>query len=144
MLTDPEHSGHALSLEEEPWSLSKGILFSLTAMSTGGLVAPSIDDRSMWFTGLYSLFGVPIYGALLGSIGSRLSQQYQEDLKKASLKRLTDSDREALMKSGMQRDVVDWGDFLQIMVVKLGLATQQDIEHIRRRFDKMDLDHNGG
>lgn len=96
------------------FTLSKAWLFSVTAMSTGGLVAPSTDDGSMWFTGFYCLIGVPVYGALLGAIGGHLSSQYQEAIKDASLRRFTDGDRDVLVKSGMHRDIVDWGDFLQV------------------------------
>ena len=44
-------------------------------MSTGGLEAPSTDDDAMWFTGFYSLIGVPLYGAALAVLANYIGSR---------------------------------------------------------------------
>ena len=47
-------------------TLIEGVYFAITAVSTGGFLAPELDDTSMWFTGFFVLIGVPIFGQALG------------------------------------------------------------------------------
>jgi hypothetical protein len=44
-------AGVIFGMVYEGWVLSEALLFTVAALSTGGLVAPSSSDTSMWFTG---------------------------------------------------------------------------------------------
>ena len=47
----------------------------VTALSTGGLKAPSNSETNLWFTGFYVLVGVPIFGMALGEGADILVQK---------------------------------------------------------------------
>ena len=49
--------------------------FQVTALSTGGLKAPSNSETNLWFTGFYVLVGVPIFGMALGEGADILVQK---------------------------------------------------------------------
>ena len=69
----------------EKWPFSRALLFSVSALSTGGLVAPSTDESAMWFTGVYTLFGVPLYGYVLASVAGFLETRSRLAIKRKEI-----------------------------------------------------------
>jgi len=68
--------GMAFGMEHEKWDFTKSLYFCITTMSTAGLQAPNVDsDFSMYFTGTYTLIGVPLYAACLGLYANYLVQK---------------------------------------------------------------------
>jgi hypothetical protein len=127
----------------EKWNFGQSLLFAVSALSTGGLESPTTDNTGMWFAGFYCLFGVPVYGYLLASAAGFIESKNGDAQKAAILTKFSARDSEFLMRIDEQGDGVDWGEFLEIFLLKLDLASPEDLENIREKFNKMDVDHSG-
>ena len=73
--------GVIYGVAKEKWSFVTSLYFASAACSTGGLQGPTPDDFGVWFTALYSIIGVPIYGYTLGQFANGLSESYLKRMK---------------------------------------------------------------
>uniref|UniRef100_A0A7S4DWT3 EF-hand domain-containing protein n=1 Tax=Lotharella globosa TaxID=91324 RepID=A0A7S4DWT3_9EUKA len=61
----------------EKFGFIQSVYFAVSALSTGGLQAPEIDDPTkedvgIFFLGIWLVFGIPFYGAVLGAIAGEI------------------------------------------------------------------------
>jgi hypothetical protein len=135
-------------LGEEKWDFVRALLFAVSALSTGGLEAPSTDDTGMWFTGWYCLIGCPIYGLLLANASAVLASKQAANERELAMHNFTEDDKVKLDKidnrGGKKGDgKYQWGEFLELYLVKLGHMTEDDIAELRNKFEEIDVDGNG-
>ena len=71
----------------------RSLLFAVSALSTGGLEAPSTDDTGMWFTGWYCLIGCPIYGLLLANASAVLASKQAANERDIQMQAFTEGDK---------------------------------------------------
>lgn len=103
----------------------------------------------MWFTGFYCLFGIPVYGYALAATAGWLqsrnrSAQLESTLQKgfktktAQLLRLELTRRRHCNNVLSNSDPrIDWAHFLELYLVRLELASDEDIKNIRAKFESM-------
>jgi hypothetical protein len=115
----------------------------VAALSTAGLEAPSTDPLAMWFTGLYCLFGVPVYGVLLASVATLIEEKHTAKVQEFQLRSFGRGDLANLVDKDEAKDGVDFEEFLQIYLVKLGIADESEIRMLRDKFESMDASHDG-
>ncbi len=127
----------------------KGAYFAVAACSTAGLAGPSgTNSGSIAFVGLFTLFGVPLYGYTLGIFANGVTAQYiQAKAKKTRLAAITDAefaaaDRLGDSGAGPQDDTIDRYEFALLYFLRNGLVTNGDIETMQKDFDELDADDN--
>ena len=69
--------GTAFGVFYEEWTLATSIYYSVTAMSTGGLQAPTNEPFNLIFTGVFVLVGVPLFGMALAIFSTALTGFYE-------------------------------------------------------------------
>ena len=52
----------------EKFEIIDSLLFSLTALTTAGVIDPRNNDLSYWLTSAYILIGIPLHGLFWGSV----------------------------------------------------------------------------
>lgn len=134
-----------LNVGDDPdWSFGKSMLFSVSAMSTGGLVSPNIDDFSMVFCGVLSAVGVISYGMAIGAVADIFSDYELNRLISQKVKGQAETEEiefvQKLQESGGQ---LTKDKFLAIELMKMGKVAQEDLDLIDERWSDMDVDADG-
>lgn len=141
-------SGVLYGTNVEGWSFIQALLYAISAMSTGGLEAPTATTDGMWFTGFFCLFGCPLYGVLLAQLASRITEM------RAKMRKLR------IMQDGFQSDDAEYlkqvttlcsgksakirsADFVELYLVKLEMVDVDDIQSLRQKFEEIDVNGNG-
>ena len=66
-------AGLAHGMLRERWSPARSLSYSITLLSTAGCEAPPTDDDfSLYFSGLFALSGVPLFGAVFSDVAASL------------------------------------------------------------------------
>ena len=67
--------GVIYGVQYEEWNFARSLLYSTTALSTGGLEPPlrlssniGLDQMQLVFTAVFCLIGIPVYGIILGAL----------------------------------------------------------------------------
>lgn len=97
----------------------------------------------MWFTGTFCLFGVPVYGVLLASLAARIEEKQTAREQEFQLKSFGRGDLASLVEKDTDKDGVDFEEFLQIYLVKLGIADESELRMLRDKFQEMDSSNDG-
>lgn len=123
-----------------------GIYFAVTALSTGGLYAPpNLDNLSMWFTGIWVMLGVPIYGFSIGHLAALLTDPYVERQFKRQFADAAHLDRKefvSAVKQGKDEEL-DYAEYLEFCMKRAYGASDEQIQQLRDEFHTMDLDNDG-
>jgi len=130
----------------EKWTIITGFYYSVTALTTGGLMAPSDTEAGMLFTGFYCLIGVPLYAVFLSQVALfiidlMLRGQAKEAVKDASY-RVTINYADYLRYLGPNA-MLDWPHFLQLELIRLGRVDTELLNKLRHRFSELDTSNKG-
>mmetsp|Transcript_11239 Transcript_11239/g.33680 ORF Transcript_11239/g.33680 Transcript_11239/m.33680 type:complete len:501 (-) Transcript_11239:30-1532(-) len=128
----------------QKWRFSQSLLFSISAMSTGGLIAPSTSNFAMVFTGMYCMIGIPWYAYALAATATWLQSADRDaamdTLVQKGFRKLTAClivDELKRQNKGKSDPRLNWTHFLELYLVKLKLATEEDLRRIRKKYDSM-------
>jgi len=140
----------------ERWNFVTSLYFAVTALTTAGLQAASIDpDKDTlanWFTAFYVMLGVPIFASTIGWIASKFFEQHtRAQVREKVRRRLAKEDLEfaSLLLANMKDDKkgggkqVTYGEFLEFMLVRLSLADVGMLGTLRQRFEELDKRRTG-
>lgn len=123
------------------WTWIQGIYFAVAACSTAGLAAVcDAADEYVVLTGVYCLFGVPIFGLALGRVAGILVDKHMErENHKKMTERITTSEMvfaEHIL--GHSPDAkIDASEFLQIQLLRTGKVDRETLEEIRDDFENL-------
>lgn len=121
--------------------------FAITALSTAGLQSPgSIDDTSMWLTGVFVLFGVPLFGIVLGTSASYFVNPYMERKFMQKFLKASQLDVESFLEAvqeGGDDDVLTFGEYLEFCMVRAYDAKPGQVKQLRATFHAMDVHKDG-
>eukprot|EP00040_Diaphanoeca_grandis_P015030 m.76481 g.76481 ORF g.76481 m.76481 type:complete len:500 (+) comp24901_c0_seq1:216-1715(+) len=145
-------TGLVFAMVHLEWNFIRALLYSVSAISTGGLEAPPDTTSALWFTAWFSLVGVPIYAVFVSTLATRIASLKQAADQKRRLKEFTPNDIKVLLALDDDTEVntdndewrkhvsIDLNEFIQYYFLKLELATPQLINTIKNRFYEIDCD----
>lgn len=125
-----------------------GFYFSVSTLSTAGMVSVKTvsSGAHVLFASLFAITGVPLYCAFLGSFAGLLVNSYNTRKTQEALgAKMGAAELEFLShlsKAGNAEDV-DFAEYVQFQLLRLGVIDRDLIESIRAQFSKMDKDGTG-
>lgn len=143
--------GILFGMFHEKWDFMTSLYFSVSALSTAGLQAISQDDdlkeNFPWlFVSFYCLFGVPLFGLVIGQSANIFIDQYIEaDAHRRLKEPITrdEFDRVKTLFSPDNSESVSQCEFFILEMIRLGNLDEQQIERIRSEFQGRDSTGNG-
>ena len=141
----------------QQFSLIQSIYFAVTAVSTGGLQGVTRDDTSLFWTALYCLAGVPIFGLATSKLatawlehraGKKVAKKVKDQtLNKKEFLKFASSLKFATNTTPRHGDdelqVMDLSEYLCMELAVLGLVKKEHLKVIVDRFMVLDEDHSG-
>ena len=133
----------------EEVNVIKGLYFAVAALSTAGLAGPSPDNMScVTFTGLFTLFGVPMYAYTLSIFANGATASYiQTQATKRRLHAINESEFAAADRlhntgSGDTPTSIDNHEFALLWFLRNQLISPEDIKSMEQDFEDLDADKN--
>jgi len=129
----------------EEWTFIQSVYYAVTSVSTAGLQPPRGTTFAMLFTGVFCLFGVPLWGLALSQLAGILVEQYMMNQQKKQLEaRFSLAEFEYAKKLGSSgTSQVDWASYLQMTLTRMGVVDDQLISSINEQFQFLDFDGTG-
>lgn len=133
----------------EDWTFIQCIYFAVAACSTAGLQAPSVDlsnnNFQLFYVTVFIIFGVPIYGMVLGQFANLTIEDYLEKKTQDKIhKRMTTAEINFAMHFDKSTgDVIEWPEFVCFSLIRLGICEKDILDEIRNHFEEMDIDSSG-
>lgn len=136
--------GVVFSIVHEKRSLLDAVYFSVTALSTGGLMPPMDHALSLWFVGAWCLLGVPIFGYALGNIAEAFLVVRLESAVRPMVA-MKWSDRDFDRADGLLHadGRVEFEEYLVHSLLSLGVIEPEFVTRIKQEFDSLDVDGSG-
>jgi len=145
--------GMIYGMAHEEWTFITSLYYCITAMSTAGLQGPSTNPTSMIFTGTYTLFGVPLYGACLGMFANYLIDANQAKTEEKQFNKvITASECMYFSKLLSKRDDIEAEvaiddlnevEFLELELIRTGKVDSDFVDEARQRFREYDSGNTG-
>ncbi len=143
--------GVAYGMKSQKWDFITATHFAVSALATGGLTAPPVDEHGILpaepaiFCGLYCIFGVPLFAMTLGQFASVLIESYLVEEEHAAIIRpLSESEYEFASKSLCTNDdAVHLSDFIVLQLMRQGKMSVESLQFMKRQFELCDRDGSG-
>jgi len=139
--------GVAFGVFYEEWTLATSIYYSVTAMSTGGLQAPTNEPFNLIFTGIFVLVGVPLFGMALAIFSTILTGFYESRASKDNLSGSFSSAEMHFVSKLADADVEGKGinklAYVEVQLLRQGAVAEDEISSILSRFSRLDLNGDG-
>jgi len=145
--------GMIYGTQHEGWTFITSLYYCITAMSTAGLQGPSTDPIGMWFTGTYTLLGVPLYGACLGIFANYLIDANQAKSEDDHFNKVITANEcmyfsKLLAKKGdMEAEVaiddLNEIEFIELELIRTGKVDSDFVDEARMRFREYDSENTG-
>ncbi|GMH48539.1 hypothetical protein TrVE_jg5744 [Triparma verrucosa] len=141
---------------ERRWTLKESIYFTLTTLNTLGMgdITPTTPFTKL-LTGFFSITGSLIFGGFVGLLATIPVEMREKKLKVEMLQKLPDeldeetfeylASSERVKKLGLSANdsYCTRDEFTLLMLVELGVVTEEDLDMCRRKFEKLDVDRSG-
>ena len=136
---------------DQGWDPITATHFAVSALATGGLTAPSVNEAGILpadpaiFCGIFCLFGIPLMALTLGHFAQMLVANHVAALERAAMSRpMTPEEYEmAAHLTTAQDDVVHLSDFIVLQLLRQGKLSIDAANVLKRNFDMLDTDRNG-
>lgn len=142
--------GTTWGIVHQGWDGLTSLYSSLSALTTSGLQAPSLDAAghvpasSSLFLAAYCLFGIPIMGLAMGHFAGIFVEKMAADKERKALTRpLTDGEFDVAEKLFVDDGKVDFGEFLALELMRLGRVDMGTLKLLKQEFGRLDTDHSG-
>jgi len=145
--------GVVYGVVKEKWSFITSLYYASAACSTGGLQGPTPDDTGVWFSAIYCIIGVPIYGYTLGQFANGLSESYLKRMKKDTLASAITAAEFSVVSTlrghgnhshgAKAHGGIDLFDFTLMELYRLRKTDDEEIQEIFQNFEALDADQNG-
>jgi hypothetical protein len=137
----------------EGYTIIQAIYFAITACSTAGLQAPSVDLESnnvwMLYVAVFITVGVPVYGMVLGQAANLLVADYiQGQTERALTQHMDEAQLEFALsfqeqKGSKKAHKIEYADFLAFSCIRLGLMDVDMVKAIKEQYHELDVDNSG-
>lgn len=143
--------GISWGMINQKWDIITSTHFAVSALATGGLTAPPVNERGVLptdvaiFVGVFSLFGVPLFYLAMGHSAKLLIQAHLAENEQRII-RTPLKPYEYLIGSHLtspENDVIHLSDFIVIQFLRRGLTDINAIKMIKKQFEAMDRSGNG-
>lgn len=143
--------GITYGIAVEGWTFIQSFYFCITAWSTAGLQAPTVETEgssyATWtgiFLTIFVTAGVPIYGMVLGQYANKLVDQYLANAQAAKVQKHFDASQIEYARSlAANKNKIEFDAFLQVSLIRLGVADESLVKSIKKQFNNMDFDGDG-
>lgn len=143
--------GISWGMINQKWDIITSTHFAVSALATGGLTAPPVNERGVLptdvaiFVGVFSLFGVPLFYLAMGHSAKLLIQAHLAENEQRII-RTPLKPYEYLIGSHLtspENDAIHLSDFIVIQFLRRGLTDINAIKMIKKQFEAMDRSGNG-
>lgn len=139
--------GTICSSELNDWSYVRGLYFSVSSLSTGGLVSLPSDSPDSYYLllGLYGAFGIPIMALAMGNLASFfIDSGDMSDTLEAVTAKVTEEEIENLSNLGLEDGdgKLDKSEFIILCLLRLGTDPEL-ISFVELYFRQLDADGDG-
>lgn len=137
------------AMHHEEWDFVTSLYFAISALSTAGLQGVNKEDRLdfPWlFVSLFCLFGVPMFGLVVGQSANIFIDQYIEADALKRLKAPITREEFNQVKGLFSNDgseSVNRCEFFILEMIRLGNLDDHQIDRIRSEFEERDTSANG-
>jgi Ca2+-binding EF-hand superfamily protein len=136
---------------DQNWDPVTATHFAVSALATGGLTAPPVDENGILptgpaiFCGVYCLFGIPLFALTLSNFARVLVERYIAEDELVSITRpLSQSEFQFASKSLCSTDdKIHLSDFIVLQLFRQGKMSVESLEFIKRQFDVLDQNNSG-
>ena len=152
-------AGVVFGMVNQEWSFVTSLYFAVSALSTGGLksVNTRVTDDGVtlldgkggngfvsFFNGFYAMTGVPVFGVALGQFAGVFVDQYIAKKEEAAMHRsLTRDEYDFVRTLDKDDDMLSFGEFLALELLRLSKIDHDTVLRIKREFDLRDKDGSG-
>ena len=132
---------------DQGWDPITAAHFAVSALATGGLTAPPVDEDTgilpagaAWFCGLYCLFGIPLMALTLGIFARVLVEGHVVEEELAAISRpLTAAECRFASKSLCSTDAaVHLSDYIVLQLMRQGKLSMESFEFMKRQYQVLD------
>ena len=144
------------------WDFITATHFAISALATGGLTAPQVDQvtgildaQPAIFCGIFCLLGIPLFALTLGHFAKVLVDGQAKALEASALTRplsqheydlarhLTSTRNTYSPLPPGQHSPLHLSDFMVLQLLRQGKLTVEMVEVLKQNFDLLDKDHSG-
>ena len=135
--------GIVYGVEIESWTFTKSLLFSTSAVATGGVVAPDrVDDVSMLLVTLYTIFGAFVFAFLITNVVDYVMEYMaRRRIRSDGALVLTPKDRKNLREDLFSgRSHVSYDTFLEYTLLKTRAVSADALRRVRLAWSSINVD----
>ena len=138
--------GITWGIVDQGWDPITATHFAVSALATGGLTAPPVDENGIlpagaaWFCGFYCLFGIPLMALTLGIFARVLVEGYIVEEELAAITRpLSPSEYHFASKSLCSTDAaIHLSDYIVLQLMRQGKLSLESFEFMKRQYQILD------
>jgi hypothetical protein len=134
----------------QKWDVITSIHFAISALATGGLTAPPVNDQGILpaapsiFCGIYCLFGIPLFALTLANFATILVSEHVAALERTALTRpMSAADFELAKHLTTDDSVVHLSDFIVLQLLRQGKLSREAIKAMKMNFEDLDTTRSG-
>lgn len=143
--------GIAWGTMTQKWDIITATHFAISALATGGLTAPQVNQEGILppgpsiFCGIYCLIGIPLFGLTLSSFARILVQNHVTAMEAKALTRpMSPTEYDIARHLTTPKDsVVHLSDFIVMQLLRQGRISPEIVQVLQSNFDLLDYDHTG-
>ena len=132
------------------WDLITSTHFAVSALATGGLTAPDVNEHGILptgpslFCGFYCLFGIPLFALTLGHFARILISNHVAAANRTSIMRPLHRAEFEFAKSLCSTDnFVHLSDYVVLQLMRQGKVSMDTVKIIKKQFNSLDRDRKG-
>lgn len=142
--------GITWGINDQHWDPITATHFAVSALATGGLTAPPVDENGILpagpaiFCGMYCLFGIPLFALTLGQFARVLVEGHIVEEEHAAITRpLSRSEFQFASKICSKDDAIHLSDFIVLQLFRQGKLSVESLEFMKRQFELFDKNQSG-
>jgi Ca2+-binding EF-hand superfamily protein len=135
---------------DQHWDPITATHFAVSALATGGLTAPDVNQDGILpaepaiFCGVFCLLGIPLFALTLGHFARVLVSGHVAAMEASALTRPLSRAEFDLAKHLTTKDsVVHLSDFVVLQLLRQGKLSLEAIEVLKQNFELLDSDRSG-
>ena len=144
--------GLTINPSDPPLTVSQAFLMSISAIQSTGIVQPNLENEwTLFVFSLFCLLGQPVYCLGMAVFATAVSLDNSKKMAKRELilkEKTKQRQFNALLGKVMNRkkanhtEIIDYSTFLELEILRLGIAPQEILDEIKASYDLMVEQYN--